>query len=188
MALSFTSGGNSLPSAFLPTQRKCHTRHDRRYSAAVPSSSRTTQKADPRLRARVDLVGGWASAAACGGAPARHGQTLAGCILERRDLERAVHLVPAMLLFRIFAIAYGGTCPRVGEAGPGEGCRQRDDLHGDPLFKLAVGWARQSGRHLCSQPTMNRLDNAPSRIDVGRLKATLVDVFCHTFGSRAPAL
>ena len=38
-----------------------------------------------------------------------------------------------------------------------------DALHTDPLFKLAVGRAPESGRALCSQPTMSRLEHAPSR-------------------------
>ena len=36
-----------------------------------------------------------------------------------------------------------------------------DTLCADPLFKLAAGRAPQSGRALCSQPTMSRLENAP---------------------------
>ena len=32
----------------------------------------------------------------------------------------------------------------------------------EPLFTLAVGRAPESGRDLCSQPTMSRLENAPS--------------------------
>ncbi len=34
-------------------------------------------------------------------------ETLAGCIREWRDPARAVHTLPAMLRFRIFAIACG---------------------------------------------------------------------------------
>ena len=40
-----------------------------------------------------------------------------------------------------------------------------DSLRTDPLFKLAVGRAPESGRDLCSQPTMSRLENAPSRTE-----------------------
>ena len=56
-----------------------------------------------------------------------------------------------------------------------------DALRGDPLFKLAVGRAPKSGPDLCSQPTMSRMENAPSRIEVGRLTAALVDIFCRSF-------
>ena len=56
-----------------------------------------------------------------------------------------------------------------------------DALRTDPLFKLAVGREPESGRALCSQPTMSRLENAPSRLEVARMTATLVDLFCRSF-------
>ena len=49
------------------------------------------------------------------------------------------------------------------------------------MFKLAVGKAPESGRDLCSQPTMSRLENAPSRTEVARMTAALVDIFCRSF-------
>ena len=81
-----------------------------------------------------------------------------------------VHTQPALLRFRIFAIA----------------CRYEDAddcdaLRGDPLFKLAVGRAPESGRDLCSRPTMSRLENASSLIEVARMIAALVDIFCRSF-------
>ena len=96
--------------------------------------------------------------------------TQPGCIREWRDPARAVHTLPAMLGFRMFAIARGY-----------EDADDCDDLPSDPLFKLAVGRAPESGRDLCSQPTMSRLKNAPSRVEVGRLTAALVDIFCRSF-------
>ena len=50
-------------------------------------------------------------------------ETLAGCIREWRDPARAVHTLPAMLRFRMFAIACGY-----------EDADDCDDLRGDPLF------------------------------------------------------
>ena len=96
---------------------------------------------------------------------------------EWRDPERVVHTLPAMLLFRMFAIACG--------------CEDADDcdaLRGDPLFKLAVGRAPVSGRYLCSQSTMSRLENAPSRSEVARMTATLVDLFCRAFPAPPTAI
>ncbi len=72
-------------------------------------------------------------------------EALAGCIREWRDPDRVVHTLPAMLRFRMFAIARGY-----------EDADDCDDLRGDPLFKLAVGRASVSGRDPCSQPTMSR--------------------------------
>ena len=62
-----------------------------------------------------------------------------------------------------------------------------DALRTDPLFKLAVGRAPESGRALCSQPTMSRLENALSRIEVARMTAALVDLFCRSFSAPPPA-
>ena len=97
-------------------------------------------------------------------------ETLAGYIRKWRDPARAVHTLPAMLRFRMFAIACGY-----------EDADDCDDLRADPLFKLAVGRAPESGRDLCSQPTMSRLENAPWRIEVARMTAALVDIFCGSF-------
>ena len=73
-------------------------------------------------------------------------EALAGCIREWRDPQRVVHTLPAMLRFRMFAIACGY-----------EDADDCDALRTDPLLKLAVGRAPESGRDLCSQPTMSRL-------------------------------
>ena len=56
-----------------------------------------------------------------------------------------------------------------------------DALRADPLFKPASGKAPESGGALCSQPTMSRLENAPSRIEVVRMTVALVDIFCRSF-------
>ena len=101
----------------------------------------------------------------------------AGSIRGWRDPDRVVHTLPAMLRFRMFAIACGY-----------EDADDCDALRGDPLFKLAVGRAPESERDLCSQPTMCRLENAPSRIEVGRLAAALVDIFCRSFASPPAAI
>ena len=104
-------------------------------------------------------------------------EALAGCIREWRDPERVVHTLPAMLRFRMFAIPCGY-----------EDADDCDALRGDPLFKLAVGRAPESGRDLCSQPTMSRLENAPSRIEVARMTAALVDIFCRSFPAPPTAI
>ena len=57
-------------------------------------------------------------------------EALADCIREWRDPDRVVHTLPAMLRFRMFAIACGY-----------EDADDCDALRGDPLFKLAVGRA-----------------------------------------------
>ena len=75
---------------------------------------------------------------------------LAAEIADRRDLDRVVHRLPDILRARILAIA----------------CGFEDDdlarLRTDPAFKLACDWLPDSGRDLCSQPTVSRWENAPS--------------------------
>jgi len=61
-----------------------------------------------------------------------------------------------------------------------------DTLRDDPIFKMAVGHAPESGDPLCSQPTMSRLENAPSKIEIGRLMAAMVDQFCDSY-QRTPS-
>ena len=55
-------------------------------------------------------------------------------------------------------------------------------------IKLASGHAPESGHDLCSQPTMSRLENAPSRIEVARMTAALVDIFCRSFPTPPAAI
>ena len=95
---------------------------------------------------------------------------LAGCIRDRRDPALITHTLAEMVRFRMFAIACGY-----------EDADDCDRLRSDPLFKLAVGQAPESGRKLCSQPTMCRLENMPSRIEAARMTAALVDIFCRSF-------
>ena len=104
-------------------------------------------------------------------------EALAECIREWRDPDRVVHTLPAMLRFRMFAIACGY-----------EDADDCDALRENPLFKLAVGRAPESGRDLCSQPSMSRLENAPSRSKVARLTAALVDLFCRSFPAPPAAI
>ena len=97
-------------------------------------------------------------------------EALARCMREWRAPVRVVHALPAMLCFRMFAIACGY-----------EDADDCDALRADPVFKLAIGRAPESGPELCSQPTMSRLENAPSRTEEGRLTAALVNLFCRSF-------
>ena len=61
-------------------------------------------------------------------------ETLAGCIREWRDPARAVQTLPAMLRFRLFAIACGY-----------EDVDDCDGLRTDPLFKVAYGRVAATG-------------------------------------------
>lgn len=103
------------------------------------------------------------------------GDRLAACIREWRKPGCIVHRLDEMIRLRVFAIAAG--------YADGDDC---DWLRHDPIFKMAVGHAPQSGAPLCSQPTMSRLENAPSRIELARMMAAMVELFCDSY-RRAPA-
>jgi hypothetical protein len=102
---------------------------------------------------------------------------LAGCIRDRRDPVLVSHTLAEMLRFRMLAIACGY-----------EDADDCDTLRFDPLFKLAVGREPESGDPLCSQPTMSRCENMPSRIEAARMTAALVDRFCRSFPAPPEAI
>jgi hypothetical protein len=100
---------------------------------------------------------------------------LAGCLNDRRNSDRIDHTIGEMLRLRMFAIAAGY-----------EDANDCTKLRNDPVFKMAVGRAPESGAALCSQPTLSRLENAPSKIEIARLMGAMVDQFCASY-TRAPA-
>jgi len=94
---------------------------------------------------------------------------------ERRAPGRIVHSLADMIRARIFAIACGY-----------EDGNDLDRLRGDPAFKLACGRLPDTGRDLCSQPTLSRLENAPHLREVIRLSHVLVDLWMDSY-ARAPS-
>jgi DDE family transposase len=84
-------------------------------------------------------------------------ERLARFIPDRRAPERVQHARVDMIRARILAIACGY-----------EDCNDFDSLRFDPAFKLACGRLPDSGDDLASQPTLSRLENAPSLRDAIR--------------------
>jgi Transposase DDE domain group 1 len=97
-------------------------------------------------------------------------ERLAECIEDPRDANAIQHSLAEMIRFRTLLIAAGYP--------DGNDC---DTLRIDPAFKMAVGRLPESGQDLCSQPTMSRLENLPSRIALKRMMAAMVDLFCDSF-------
>jgi Transposase DDE domain group 1 len=97
-------------------------------------------------------------------------ERLARCIEDPRAPERVHHTVAEMIRFRVLLIAAG--YPDANDC---------DALRSDPAFKMAVGRAPESGRDLCSQPTMCRLENLPGPIALKRMMAAMVELFCDSF-------
>jgi hypothetical protein len=100
---------------------------------------------------------------------------LAAEIVDRRDPTRVVHTLSDILRARILAIACGY-----------EDADDLDYLRSDPALKLACGHLPDSGRDLCSQPTMSRCENAPTLREVVRLMRAMVGLYCASYG-RPPA-
>ena len=75
-----------------------------------------------------------------------------------------------MIRFRVLLIAAG--YPDANDC---------DALRADPAFKMAGGRAPESGRNLCSQPTMCRLENLPTVTALKRMMAAMVELFCDSF-------
>jgi len=98
---------------------------------------------------------------------------LASCMKDRRDPDLIEHTLEEMFRFRMFAVAAGY-----------EDADDCDSLRHDPLFKMAVGRLPEKGAALCSQPTMSRLENAPSRIAIARMMAAMIDAFCDSYRHR----
>ena len=99
-------------------------------------------------------------------------EQLARVIPDERDVDRVTHLLPDILRARIFAIACGY-----------EDADDLDRLRFDPAFKLACGRLPDSGRDLCSQPTVSRWENAPTLRDLVRLMGVMVDLYCASYAT-----
>jgi len=97
-------------------------------------------------------------------------ERLARCIEDPRAPDRVHHTVAEMIRFRVLLIAAG--YPDANDC---------DALRSDPAFKMAVGHLPESGRALCSQPTMCRLENLPSVTALKRMMAAMVELFCDSF-------
>jgi len=97
-------------------------------------------------------------------------ERLARCLTDPRSPERVRHTLAEMIRFRVLLIAAG--------YADANDC---DALRADPAFKMAVGRAPESGRTLCSQPTMCRLENLPTITALKRMMAAMVELFCDSF-------
>ena len=97
---------------------------------------------------------------------------LSSCLADERDPSSTTHTHADMIRARLFAIACGY-----------EDCDDLDVLRFDPAFKLACGRLPETGDDLMSQPTLSRLENAPSWRQLGRMGLKMIDLFCASFPS-----
>jgi len=96
-------------------------------------------------------------------------ERLAACIEDRRDPGSTVHTLADIIRFRLLMIAAGY-----------EDGNDATSLRIDPVFKMALE-CLPSGRDLCSQSTISRLENLPDARTLLRLGGALVDVYCGSF-------
>jgi len=95
---------------------------------------------------------------------------LARLIADPRNPALVTHSITDILRARMLAIACGH-----------EDGDDLDHLRTDPGFKLACGRLPDSGRDLCSQPTVSRWENAPTLREVVRLTYAMVDLYCASY-------
>jgi hypothetical protein len=95
---------------------------------------------------------------------------LAALISDPRDPHLVTHSVADILRARILAIACGY-----------EDADDLDHLRSDPGFKLACGRLPDTGRDLCSQPTMSRWENAPTLREVIGMTYAMIDIYCASY-------
>ena len=99
----------------------------------------------------------------------RMAERLAACIQDPRDPERCLHTLTDIIGFRLLAIA----------AGYADG-NDATRLRTDPAFKMALD-RLPSGRDLCSQATISRLENLPDARTLLRMGRAMVDLYCASF-------
>jgi len=97
-------------------------------------------------------------------------ERLARCVADPRAPERVRHGLAEMIRFRALLIAAG--YPDANDC---------DALRDDPAFKMAVGRLPETGAELCSQPTMSRLENLPTKTTLIRMTDAMVELFCDSF-------
>ena len=99
-------------------------------------------------------------------------ERLAALVPDTRDPQRVTHRLADMIRARLFAICCGY-----------EDCNDFGRLRSDPAFKLACGRLPDSGADLASQPTLSRLENAPTLRDAIRLTYALVDQWMASYAT-----
>jgi hypothetical protein len=96
-------------------------------------------------------------------------ERLAAWIDDPRDPASTVHTIADIIRFRLLMIAAGY-----------EDGNDATGLRADPVFKIALE-RLPSGRDLCSQSTISRLENLPEKRTLIRLARALVDLYCSSF-------
>jgi hypothetical protein len=94
---------------------------------------------------------------------------LAACLEDPRASEQIIHGLADIIRFRLLMIAAGY-----------EDGNDATSLRRDPMFKMALDQA-PSGRELCSQSTISRLENLPDPRALLRIGRAMIDLYCASF-------
>lgn len=97
-------------------------------------------------------------------------QRLASVLQDERDPNRIRHSMTDLVRQRVFQIAAGY-----------EDQNDSDTLRSDPIFKLLLRRAPETGADLASQPTLSRFENGISRGALYQMTETLVDLFIGSY-------
>ena len=99
---------------------------------------------------------------------------IAACISDPRAPDQITHAQAEIIRFRLLMIAAGY-----------EDGNDADTLRSDPMFKMALDLT-PSGRELCSQSTISRLENLPTSAPLLRMGRAMVTSIASCFpGSQA---
>ena len=101
-------------------------------------------------------------------------QALASVLDDQRDPNRTRHTMQDLLRQRVFQIAAGY-----------EDQDDSDTLRGDPIFKLLLNRAPETGAALASQPTMSRFENGVTSSEVDQMAEVLLEAFIGSY-AQAP--
>lgn len=104
-------------------------------------------------------------------------QALATVLRDERDPNRTSHSMEDLLRQRVFQIASGY-----------EDQDDSDTLRSDPIFKLLLGRAPETGADLASQPTMSRFENGVTRGEVYQLAEGLLEAFIRSYAEAPPVI
>ena len=103
-------------------------------------------------------------------------QAMASVLHDERDAKRIRHSMIDLLRQRVFQIAAGY-----------EDQDDSDHLRSDPIFKMLLGRAPETGADLASQPTMSRFENGVTRQELDQLAEVFVEDFIGSY-AEAPSV
>ncbi len=97
-------------------------------------------------------------------------QAMASVLCDERDPKRTKHSMTDLLRQRVFQITAGY-----------EDQDDSDTLRSDPIFKLLLGRAPETGADLASQPTMSRFENGITRQELDQLAEVFLEAFIRSY-------